>query len=253
MTAKKGIILTKKQAEISRQEKKTMTKTTHDALEKLMKIADTEENEEQIRELVCEILSKNRGEEIKSRCLQKLRALENEKCIRAKQCEYSYFDLSGLVRNLCICSDIILGQSGHTLHFEIEEMSLAACPQILINSLLNLLSNAAKFSEDKSITVRLTQTQRRALITVENRGELDFEKVTFKRGINAAANAARLHGGSLFLSRCGGFVTAAFSLSLFLRPTAKVQAPLFADLLTDEFSCVHVGLSDVSDYSSLFL
>lgn len=224
-----------------------MPKIKQNALDKLLLLAETEENEQEIRELVCFLLSKDRSEKTRRLCLRKLRALENEKCLRTKKCGYTYFDFSALVQNLCICSDILFGQNGHTLRFELEEMSLAACPQIIMDGFLNLISNAAKFSEDGSLTVRLTQAGKRALLCVRNRGDFDFEKTTFQRGIRAAANAARLHGGSLFYARCGGFVTAAFSLSLFLKPTAKMPVPLFPEMLTDEFSCVHIGLSDVEN------
>lgn len=222
-----------------------MTKTTADFVEQLMRIEENEENEEQIRELICCILAENRDEKIKHQCLRKLRSLENAKCIRTQKCEYSYFGLSDLLRSIILCSDIILGQSGRRVSCELEEMSAAACPTLMIDAVLNLISNAAKFSEDGEIDVSLKEIGRQAVITVRNRGNFDFEKTQFKSGLTAAGNCARLHSGTLFLADTEGYITAAFSMSLFLRPTARMTVPMFSDFLSDEFSGVHVGLSDV--------
>lgn len=222
-----------------------MTETTADFVEQLMQIEENEENEEQIRELICCVLAENRDEKIKNKCLRKLRALENAKCIRTEKCEYSYFELSDLLRSICLCSDIILGQSGRRVTCELEEMSAAACPTLIIDGVVNLISNAAKFSEDGEIEVRLKESEKRAVITVRNRGRFDFEKTQFKKGLLAAGNCARLHAGTLFLADSAGYITAAFSMSLFLRPTAGMKIPLFSDFLSDEFSGIHVGLADV--------
>ena len=228
---------------------KAMTDTTTDFIEKLMQIDETEENEEQIRELICCVLAENRDEKIKKQCLRKLRALENEKCVCRTSCEYSYFDLSELLRSVCLCSDILLGQTGKRLCCELEPISLAACPDLIADGFLNLLSNAAKFGGDGVIEVTLRESGKQAVLSVRNRGHFDFQKAPFKRGIAAAANSAKLHSGRLFFGSCDGIVTAAMSVSLFLRPTAKRRIPLFTDLLSDEFSAVHIGLSDAEENS----
>ncbi|MDD6526412.1 MAG: hypothetical protein PUF31_01135, partial [Oscillospiraceae bacterium] len=98
-----------------------MTETTSDFMRQLMQIEENEENEEQIRELICCVLTENRDEEIKNQCRKKLRSLENAKCIFTKKCKYSYFDLSELLRSVCLCSDIILGQTGRRIYAELEE------------------------------------------------------------------------------------------------------------------------------------
>ena len=222
-----------------------MTETTSDFIEQLMRIEENEENEEQIRELICCVLAENRDEKIKKQCMRKLRSLENAKCIRAEKCEYAYFGLSDFLSSLCLCSEIVLGHTGCRIYADFEEMSLTACPMLIADGTLNLISNAAKFSENGEIEVGLREIGRQAVITVRNRGSVDFRKTAYKSGLTAAASCARLHSGSLFLADTGGFVTASFSASLFLKPTAKMKIPMFSDFLSDEFSCVHIGLADV--------
>lgn len=230
-----------------------MAKTVLSPLESLRKTEAIPENEEEIRELVCRVISQDKSEEAKRICLKKIRELENAKLIQVKKAEYSYFDLAGFIRSLCLCSDIVFGQNGRKIDCETEEISLAACPKILATGFFNLLSNAARFSPDGPIEVSLKEAGKQAVIAVKNRGNFDFEKDRFKKGLAAAENAARLHKGSLFISASSGSVTAVLSLFLFLKPTAKTHPPLFPDLLTDEFSCVHIGLSDVENCGSLFL
>lgn len=230
-----------------------MAKTVLSPLENLRKTEAMPENEEEIRELICRVLSEDKSEEAKRTCLKKIRELVNEKLIQQKKAEYSYFDLAGFIRSLCLCSDIVFGQNGRRISFEIQEISLAACSKTLATGFFNLLSNAARFSSDGPIEVSLKEAGMKAVITVKNRGNFDFEKDSFKKGLAAAENAARLHKGTLFVSASSGNVAAALSLSLFLKPTAKTQPPLFPELLTDEFSCVYVGLCDVEENNGYFV
>lgn len=227
-----------------------MKKTVLSPTESLKRIEATPEHEEEIRELACRILAKDKSEEARSLCLQTFRNLENEKLIRLKTAGYTYFNLSELLRSLCLCSDILLGHTGLRIFCETEEISAAACPKTLATGFLNLLSNAAKFSPDGQIDVSLKEGNRQAVITVRNRGHFDFEKDSFRKGLAAAGSAARLHKGSLFIGASSGHVAAVLSLSLYLKPTGKIEVPLFPDILTDEFSCVHVGLSDVLSSAS---
>ena len=222
-----------------------MKETVLSPLENLEKIEATPENEEKIRELICRILARNKTESAKSVCQRKLRALENEKLIRLTKADCSYFELSGFLRSICLCSDILLGHTGLRIVCDTEDISTAASPNIFAFGFLNLLSNAAKFSLDGQIEISLKEAEKQAVITVKNQGHFDFEKDGFKKGLAAAENAARLHKGSLFIGASSGCVTAAMSLSLFLIPKNKIEVPLFPELLTDEFSCVHIGLSDV--------
>lgn len=222
-----------------------MKKTVLFPLESLGKIETTPENEEEIRELICRILAQNKTESAKAACRRKLRALENEKLIRQSKAGYSYLDLSELLRSMCLCSEILLGHTGLRIYCNTEDISSAACPNAFAVGFLNLLSNAAKFSLDTTIEVCLKEAGRQAVITVKNQGHFDFERDRFKKGLTAAENAAKLHNGSLFIGASSGCVTAAMSLSLFLKPEKRIEVPLFPELLTDEFSCVHIGLSDV--------
>lgn len=222
-----------------------MKKNVLSPTESLKKIEATPEHEEEIRELACRILAKDKSEAARTLCLQTFRQLENEKLIRLKTVKYAYFDLSEFLRSLCLCSDILLGHTGLRIFCETEEISTAACPKTLATGFLNLLSNAAKFSPDGQIDVSLKEENKLAVITVRNRGHFDFEKDSFRKGLAAARSAARLHKGSLFIGASSGYVSAVLSLSLYLKPTGKIEVPQFPDILTDEFSCVHVGLSDV--------
>lgn len=230
-----------------------MTKSVLNPMESLKKINAAPENEEEIRELVCRILSQDKSAGAKSACLKKLRELENEKLIRLRKAEFSYFDLAAYIKSLCLCSDIIIGQSGRAVSCRTQEMSAAGSPNVLANGFLNLLSNAVKFSPDGKAEVSLKATEALALIFVRSRGRLDLEKCKFKRGLLSAANAAKLHAGSLFLSCAEESVTAVLSISLFLKPVKKAEVPLFPDLLTDDFSCVHIGLSDALSRDGIFV
>lgn len=233
-----------------------MDKTTLDKLKRLTLLEPAKENEAEIRELVCSILScceKPADIEAKRMCLCKLRALSNEKCIAAKECDYGVLDLSELLRSVCLCADILLSGSGYKVTAELEPVLCAVCPTVIIDGFLNLISNAARFGKSREIYVLLKGCGGFASVKVINDGELQFDCCKPKKGIKAAENAARLHGGTLLYGSDRKTVTAGFSVSSRLRQSRRYDMPLFSDLLTDEFSAVHIGLSDVGDHNSIFL
>lgn len=160
------------------------------------------------------------------------------------QCEFGTADISQLINSVCLCADILLSDLGVSIQTELEPAEAACCPAVITDAFLNLLSNAARFGRDKTVFVSVRPQRDFVYVGLESGGKLDFDTCTPKIGVKSAANCARLHKGSLFYSAGGSSVTAAFSVSNRLRPTRKYELPVFSELLSDEFSPVHIGLAD---------
>ncbi|MCM1364369.1 MAG: hypothetical protein NC122_03980 [Faecalibacterium sp.] len=227
-----------------------MLQTIESKLQQLSKLEPTIENEFKIRSLIAEIsamtnnnIHDEHDKNALSACLLSLRKLENNKCACAKKCDYSFFDIAKLLENICLCSDILLADTGVNLHFESEKAEISCCPQIIIDAFLNLISNSVKFGRGTEIDATLTRNSSRITVIVSNDGEFDFSSASLKSGIRTAHNAARLHHGRLFYSSCDKKVRAGFSIPCTLEPTIKFDIPPFSFYLEDTFSPVHIGLA----------
>lgn len=206
------------------------------------------ENESKIRGLCSEIIAGAQAQENSnavSACKKKLRLLENEKCRNEKNVQLKELDLSKLIENLSLCSDIILSDYGKKISCETEKCLVSCNPQVIINAFMNLISNCAKFGKDGFIGVSVKNANDCIVITVRNSGTIDFSKIK-NGGIAAAANTAKLHSGRLFYASKGNLVRAVFSIPQTAKKAEqKYCVPDCTAFLTDEFSPVHIGLADV--------
>lgn len=216
-------------------------------LDKLANTNPTEANEKEIRELICSLLPLSSAEErlsVLSLGRQKLRKTENSKKKNKRSCVMKSYDLGSLLESVSRSADIILADKGKTLSFDFEKSECDSCPSLIIDAFLNLISNSAKFSKGDEIYALLETKKDSKILTVENKGFAPCGNFAGD-GIAAASRAARLHGGRLFYSSGKGRVVASMSFPSVHRAKRKYEVPIFSDFLTDEFSRVHIGLSDV--------
>lgn len=205
------------------------------------------ENEFKIRNLCSEIVANAQDKKDHNAvnvCRKKLRCLENEKCRNAKSVQMKELDLARLIENLSLCSDIILSDMGKKVSCEAEKCTISCCPKIIINAFMNLISNCAKFGRDNFINISLRSLPDSTVITARNSGTMDFSKVK-GGGIAAASNIARLHKGRLFYASGNNSVEAALCIPQNEKAKQKYNVPDYTAFLTDEFSPVHIGLSDI--------
>ncbi|MGN0468790.1 MAG: hypothetical protein ACI4GY_08715 [Acutalibacteraceae bacterium] len=206
------------------------------------------ENEEKIRNLCTDILAfadeKNRFDAL-SRCRKKLRLLENEKCRKAKEPHTKNLDIGKLIESVCLCCDIILASAGKSVKLSTKKIKLSCDPEIIIDAFLNLISNSAKFSYEDEIAVSVADKNGGALITVENGGRMDFDKINRRGGIAAAENVSYLHGGRLLFSQTNEKVRAFLQIAPCKKSENDYAVPDFSQFLTDDFSPVHIGLADI--------
>ena len=227
-------------------------------VERLLAIEETEENESEIRELVCEVFSRSAelhellcresdptaDRRTLSCCLRKLRTLNNNKESALTCCEYSVVELDRLLESVCLCADVLLSQCGANVFFISRRAVVSCCPTLIIDAFLNLISNAVKFSGGPDIFAALTVKNRRCVISVTDEGGGAALPLTAKSGIKSVQNTARLHGGSLlFSSGLSGF-SARLALSCEIHGEKPFAVPSFSSYLQNRFSPVHVGLCD---------
>lgn len=215
--------------------------------ERLIKTPPSAENERLIRELAGEVFCRAKSEgdpDTMRACLLKLRSLENMKRFCEKKCEYGEIDVSQLIESVCLCADILLSELGVSVKTQLEPVQSVCCPAAVAGAFLNLLSNAAKFGSGGEVSATVRKGGGFVYVGIENEGSLLFDRCQPRLGVRSAANSAHLHKGNLLYSSNGSRVRAVFSLSDRLHATRRFDAPVFSQLLSDEFSQVHVGLSD---------
>lgn len=215
--------------------------------EKLKMIKPLPENEREIRELICSLIAVSSAEEremVMSTGRQKIRKTENVKIKNKRSCVMKSCDLGSLLESVSRSADILLADKGKTLLFDFEKSECDSSPELIIDAFLNLISNSAKFSSDDEIYASLEERGDSKILTVENKGFCPCCNFSGE-GIRSASRTARLHGGRLFYSSGKGRVKASMSFPVMHRAKRKYEVPLFSELLTDEFSRVQIGLSDV--------
>ena len=258
--AKKGIILTKNPTAKGAKE---MPYSLLQKIDRLLSLEETAENESEIRELVNEIFARSdelyeltatasepeRGKKMLSQCLRKLRTLNNNKESALKNCDYSFVELDKLLEGVCLCTNILLSESDMNLFFIPEKVAVSCCPSLIVDSFMNLISNAVKFSKGKNITASLTLGKRQCVVSVtDSAGEEDaLSLIRPKSGLRSVQNTARLHGGRLLFASSGSSFSARMALSADLPRGKRYHAPPFSSYLENRFSPVHLGLCDCMD------
>ncbi len=224
-----------------------MTTDLQNKLKLLFETAVICENEDKIKKLCNQIADETKNKKDVSTllfCRKKLRLLENEKCRQAKSTKPKEFELSKLIENLSICSDIILSEKGKTVFCKAQKCVCSCCPENIIDIFLNLISNAAKYGNDNFISVFLEADEKKIRLTVKNSGDFDFSSL-HGGGISAASNLVLLNRGRFFIASKKDSTEAVLSLPNLPRAKENFSVPEYTAFLSDGFSPVYVGLSDV--------
>lgn len=206
------------------------------------------ENEDKIRSLCSDIIAcaKSSGEdETVNLCKNKLRQLQNEKALKAKvPSETCCTDLGQMAESLCTSAGILLSDIGKNLSVNAKCVFICCEPEIIIDAVMNLISNAAKFSSDRDISVSVASQGSFAVLTAENKIS-SLADMNFKNGLRCVSNAAAIHGGRFVFAAAKGRAKAVISLPHKKESENFYRTPPFSALLENTFSPVYIGLSDV--------
>lgn len=235
-----------------------MKETLKEKVSRLLLLEPTKENENEIRALVSEIflrscelyeIAQTKGEAEKtkmllSRCLKKLRAVNNKTEKELRECEFLFVELDRLLESVCLCTDILLSDKNKKLFFESEKIAVSCCPQLIIDAFLNLISNAVKFSSG-DIRASLSSGNRQCVITVSDAAKSEeLSLIRPKDGLLSVQNTAKLHEGRLLFSSGKSSFSARMALSLELPRGKRYHAQPFTAFLENRTSPVYVGLCD---------
>lgn len=229
-------------------------------VDRLLSLEAKAENESEIRELVNEIFARTdelyeltatesdpkKGRRLLSLCLKKLRALNNNRESTLEKCDYCFVELDRLLESVCLCTDILLSDSEVNLSFAPEKVAVSCCPSLIVDSFMNLISNAVKYSRGKNITAALRPEKRQCVISVsDSAGENNtLSLIKPKSGLRSVQNTARLHGGRLLFASNGSSFSAEMAISAELPRGKRYHAPPFSSYLENRFSPVYLGLCD---------
>lgn len=181
----------------------------------------------------------------KSRNLKMLRALQNFEVLlksgsRTETLDALFFD------TLFSAAVIVAGEKGYTLFCRLASpQPFAADKGLLATAVLNMVSNACLYSADRTARIELETVGGRIRIAAANKVCRPLRIPAFETslGMMSAKRAAKLICGSFSVLAEGERVTAVLSFPA-LKPSAQsAPQPTLAELITDPFSPIRVGLS----------
>lgn len=185
--------------------------------------------------------------EVVSVCLNKLRILNNKSNSRKRSSKFFNLDLGTFLDEVCLSSNILLADKGIKIQFSSCPCNIVCSPTLIIDAFLNLISNAVKFSDGASIDVNFKSTENQTVINVTNYSD-KIEPFDFSSGLHSASNICRIHGGRLLFSFCNNRLTASISINRHLVSDGAYNTPTFSHYLSDKYSPVYIGLSEVISY-----
>lgn len=225
-----------------------MPNELNDYLKLLNETAVITENEDKIRTLCSDIIAcaKNeKDEKAVLMCRKKLRALQNEKCIsKNERDDFVCTDFGQMCESLFTAAGILLTDAGKSLSFTGKPLFVYCNAETIIDAVLNLISNAAKFSSSAQITAAVVSVGSQAVLKIENSVSGNCSP-SFNNGLWAVSHAAQTCGGRFVLSSSKRKIRAALALPQQKEHKNVYRTPPFSSLLENTFSPVYIGLSDV--------
>lgn len=184
-------------------------------------------------------------------CRKKMRRLNNMLLCEKEDCVFYRGNINRLMDALVsACQTVInTNDKSFSLYMPGEEISLSFSPKIIIDSVLNIISNSIIYSQEKNITIRLTPLKHGAVISIENKSPVSLEDINAFldikfSGLYTARQAARLHKGSLMFSKSGDYLAANIFIPYALPFEKEYVPPSCIDFICDKFSPVYVSLYD---------
>lgn len=186
-------------------------------------------------------------------CHKILRKLENLLLCRTHELSFEPCAIVSFLDDICCACDLLLSGCGKRILFDTHapDTLLGCAPGPVRCALLNLIANAARYSQADTILVRLSCTLSHALVTVRSAGESPLNVLqrgtdTDGAGLCAVRRCVELHKGTLLFQSNEGCTAAAFALPRDLEtlPDAyPLPQPDFVEYICDRLSPVYTGLS----------
>lgn len=182
--------------------------------------------------------------------LRLVRALQNS-TMPQQAAPVASVSLSALCESTSFCADLLCAAATRKRVFFTGETEItAACrPRPVLWTTLNLLSNALLYSTGRYVFVNTAYAGNKAVVTVSGEGAFSVPaffaaQTRTSSGLWFAAQAARLHGGGLYLSKSAAFASVSFSLPIAPTDLPQWVLPDFTDWLSDGLSPIYTALCD---------
>ncbi len=238
-----------------------MITTIKNDLKGLLRLPVTVENEHILRDGLQNILLKlylEKNLSVAEKCIaatdchKKLRELQNANLCRRHESYMMLCELRELLDDLCCACDMLLDMHGRGAVFlpPRTEIFAVCSPAELVETVLNMISNACLHSDTETVCVELCDSSDAAIIKVTNDGNTNLGALhksssVFGSGTAAMLGFARRHNASLLWS--GGTESCA-ALLLPLNKEKKADqyiSPDLSDLLCNRLSVIYTGLCDI--------
>lgn len=198
-------------------------------------------------------------------CHKILRKLENLLLCRKRELTIEPCAFVDFLDDICSACDLLLSGGGKRVLFHAElrdtprfcaagpvrnGLLIGCAPGPLRCAVLNLIANAALYSQEDTTLVRLAFTPGHALVTVRSGGETPLPALqrgtdTTGAGLCAVRRCVELHRGTLLFQSDEGCTAAALALPRGLEARAEADPlpqPDFVEYICDRLSPVYTGL-----------
>lgn len=181
--------------------------------------------------------------------LRLLRALQNRTPPQSADPIFAV-PLSALCESTAFCADLLCGAVQKRVFFTGKADITVACrPQAAVCALLNLLSNALRYSTGRYIFLNTARIGDKAVLTVANEGNFPISAFFSAQrrnggGLWFAAQTARLHGGAVYLTQSDLFTAVHLPFPAAEDALPPWQLPDFTDWLADGLSPIYTALCD---------
>lgn len=199
-------------------------------------------------------------------CHKILRRLENLLLCHAHRLVFEPCAIVPFLDDICCACDLLLSGCGKRVLFRADipgwdrpPFCESALPEVLLGcapgpvrcALLNLIANAASYSQADTVLVRFSRTFSHVLVTVRSDGEAPLSALqqgtdAAGAGLSAVRRCVELHQGTLLFQSDGGCTAAAFALPHGLETRfgeEPMPQPDFVEYICDRLSPVYTGLS----------
>lgn len=221
------------------------------------------ENETNIREslqiLINEIYLKknkcsdNEAKELKkieTKCLKKLRKLQNIIICECDKISLSRCRVDMLILEICCACDLLLSFKNCRVTLSLPDypVETACCPPHIRDAVLNLISTAACENGRVHVNLRIARSQ----ILISIKGNSPFLWEFIKNSINrkhsslyTAFHTMKLHGGKLWFQLSKHSFKSVCILPIVSGDYEKYSIPDFSEYVCDKLSPVRIGLISV--------
>lgn len=190
--------------------------------------------------------------EATTKIMSSLKTLNNFQSLKCDMQTVYKCNISKICDSITFSADLLLSEWQKRVRFFCDEEIFVKCSEKwLVWSILSLISNAVIYSTKKDITVKVSQNDVFAFVSVSNFGKCNLEEIAKNivvkgKSLNSVDHFIKSAGGKMLFCCDGEQTKVVLKLPKYLgEDIMSYKSHDFSELLSDRLSPVYVALSDI--------